>query len=69
MSQYFSISTAPPTSNNISLAAMLPQLTQNFGFSVTLTKDLDNEKTFSNIVSPLQILTVEPYRFSGNFEF
>jgi hypothetical protein len=48
-SQYFSKSIAPLTSNNISLVALLPQLTQNFGFSLTLTKDLDDEKTFSMI--------------------
>ena len=49
ISQYFSKTIAPPTSNNISLVAMLPQVTQNFGFSLTLTKDLDDEKTFSMI--------------------
>ena len=47
VSQYFSIITAPSTSNNTSLVAILPQLTQNFGLSLTLTNDLSNEKVFS----------------------
>jgi hypothetical protein len=46
-SQYFSMSIAPSTSNNASLVAMSPQLTQNFGFLPASTKDLNDEKTFS----------------------
>jgi hypothetical protein len=45
-SQYFSMTIAPSTLNNASFVAMLPQLTQNFPFLPTSSKDLSNEKTF-----------------------
>jgi hypothetical protein len=61
VSQYFSISTAPSTLNNASLVAMLPQLTQNFGFLPTSTNDLSNEKTLSICYFiPAKVISVEP---------
>jgi hypothetical protein len=50
VSQYFSIIIASPTSNNASLVAVLPQVTQNFGFLPTSLKDLSDEKTFFSIL-------------------
>jgi hypothetical protein len=46
MSQYFSTREAPSTLNNASLVAVLPQLTQNFGFLPTSSKDRSDERTF-----------------------
>jgi hypothetical protein len=65
VSQYFSTSTAPSTLNNASLVATLPQLTQNFGFLPTSSKDLNNEKTFF-ILSPhsCKVFVSQTYLFS-----
>src|SRR5687767_3189573 len=50
VSQYFSMTLAPSTLNNASFVAMLPQLTQNFGFLPASSKDLSDEKTFFSIL-------------------
>ena len=50
VSQYFSKMTAPSTLNNASFVATLPQVTQNFGFLPTSSKDLSDEKTFFSIL-------------------
>jgi hypothetical protein len=50
VSQYFSKRTAPSTLNNASFVATLPQVTQNFGFLPTSSKDLSDEKTFFSIL-------------------
>jgi hypothetical protein len=57
MSQYFSTSMAPSTLNNASLVAVLPQVTQNFGFLPTSSMDLNDEKT---LFIPLFHPSVDP---------
>lgn len=47
VSQYFSRSIAPSTSNNASLVALLPHFRQNFDFPSTSTSGFSDEKVFS----------------------
>jgi hypothetical protein len=47
VSQYFSMSIAPSTSNNASLVALLPHFRQNFDFPSASTSGFSEEKVFS----------------------
>jgi hypothetical protein len=53
VSQYFSMSIAPSTSNNASLVALLPHFRQNFDFPSTSSSGFSDEKVFSTIISSL----------------